>query len=179
VKNPIARLGSNLQVVLRGVPPDSAHGPDDPRIQRAARGVVELYGLMAVAVGLWVVYLAIALPERSTAQHYDVTWVGFDLFLIAAMAATAYWAWRLDPRVGHAANATATLLIVDAWMDITTSPTATDFRVAIAMAAFLELPLAYLSLRVAHNVHRSIAAQAQRASAEAAAAETAAAATTV
>lgn len=162
MRNPIARLGYDLRVVVRGVPLD-APGPQDPRIRRTARGVTELYGLMAFAVALWVIYLAMALPERSTAPHYDVTWVGFDLFLIATMAGTAYWAWKLDARVGLAANATATLLLVDAWMDITTSPTSRDMWVAIAMAVFLELPLALLSLRVARNVHRSIQSRAERA----------------
>lgn len=160
MSNPVKRLFDDLRVIVQRVPAQAAAEPGDPSVRRAARGIVEIYGLGAAAVAVWVVYLAIALPERSTAQHYDVTWVGFDLFLIATMAGTAFWAYKLDARVQLAANATATLLLVDAWMDVTTSPDAEAMWIAIAMAVLLELPLALVSLRVARNVNRSIAERA-------------------
>lgn len=162
MRNPVRRLITDLVLVVRDLPP-AIDGPGDQRVRRTARGITELYGAMAAAVALWVVYLAFALPERSTALHYDVTWVGFDCFLIATMLGTAYWAYRLDPRVQLAANATATLLLVDAWMDITTAPDTAAFRLAVGMAILLELPLALLSLRVARNVNRRIAERARQA----------------
>ena len=162
--NTVRRLARDLVVAIREVPA-AASGPDDPQVRRTARGITELYGVMAVACGLWVIYLAIALPERAEALHYDVTWVGFDCFLIATMGGTAYWAYRLDPRVQLAANATATLLLVDAWFDITTAPDTGALRLAIAMAIFLELPLGLVSLRVARNVNRTIARRAGHADA--------------
>ncbi|MDQ8043548.1 MAG: hypothetical protein AAGC46_04850 [Solirubrobacteraceae bacterium] len=161
MRHPLRRLGRDVVTVLRGVGVEDAVGPDDPRIKRAARSITDLYGLMAVGVLLWMVYLAMALPERNTSLHYDVTWVGFDGFLVIAMGLTAWFAYRVDPRVELAANATATLLLVDAWMDTTTSSTNSALITAILFAVFLELPLAVLSIRIARNVHRSLATRAR------------------
>jgi hypothetical protein len=160
-RHPIRRLRRDVSIVLHDIPSEAADGPDDPRVQQAARSITELYGLMAVGVLLWMIYLALALPERSMAMHYDVTWVGFDGFLVIAMGLTAWFAYQVDPRVELAANATATLLIVDAWMDTTTSSDNHALVTAILFAIFLELPLAYVSLRIARDVHRSIAGRAR------------------
>ena len=48
----------------------------------------------AIAIIPWIFYLGFELPERSTAQHYNLAWVGFDLFLVFTMARTAILAWR-------------------------------------------------------------------------------------
>jgi hypothetical protein len=161
MKHPLRRLRRDVRIVLRDIPSEGASGPDDPRIQRAARSITELYGAMAVGVGLWMIYLAVELPQRNLAPHYDITWVGFDGFLVIAMGLTAWTAYKVDPRVELAANATATLLIVDAWMDITTSSTHNAFVMAVIFAIFLELPLAALSIKIARDVHRSLASRAR------------------
>jgi len=44
-----------------------------------------------------------------------------DLFLVAAIVTTAYFACRVDARVRLPAIATATLLVVDAWFDVMTA----------------------------------------------------------
>jgi hypothetical protein len=58
-----------------------------------------------------------------------------------------------------AATATATLLLVDAWFDVLTASTRTEFVLAIAEAAFVELPLAVLCLLLAHNAERRLRLQ--------------------
>ena len=157
---PIRRLLTDLKIVVREVPDDGTP-TDDPKVQRAARGIAELYLAMVVAMIVWIVYLAMALPERNTAQHYDLTWVGFDLMIVGAMFATAWFALHLNPRVELAANSTATLLFVDAWMDITTSSTTQALVTAILFAVFLELPIAVISLRISRRINRSLARRAR------------------
>jgi hypothetical protein len=63
----------------------------------------------------------------------------------------------MDPRVQFPATTAATLLVVDAWFDITTSASRSNTADALLLAVFLELPAAAFSLYVARRVsHRVI-----------------------
>jgi hypothetical protein len=115
-----------------------------------------LYSAAAVALLPWVVYLAVSLPKRNLDQNYRAAWVGFDLLLGFAIVRTAYMAHRVDQRVQFPAIATATLLIVDAWFDVTTSSSRPQFFQALLLAAFIELPAAGFSLYLAREVNRHI-----------------------
>ncbi len=116
---------------------------------------------MVVAVGLvpWVVYLALTLPRRATATHYRLAWVGFDCFLVLALARTSWLAYRRRPEAELTAVTTATLLIVDAWFDITTAPTTGDLVQAVLLATFAEIPAALASLYLVRRVDKIISAQ--------------------
>ncbi len=50
----------------------------------------------------------------------------------------------------------ATLLVADAWFDVTTSATAADATQALILALLVELPAAAFSLYVAHRVGRRV-----------------------
>ncbi|HEY5172672.1 MAG TPA: hypothetical protein VIK54_13175, partial [Acidimicrobiia bacterium] len=73
-----------------------------------------------------------------------------DVLIVAALALTAWRSARGDRRVAIPAAATATLLVVDAWMDVTTAARA-DLWQSILLAVAIELPLAALSLLVARR----------------------------
>lgn len=47
----------------------------------------------AVALVPWVLYVSLTLPVQYEAHNWRYTWVGFDLFLAALMALTAYCGW--------------------------------------------------------------------------------------
>lgn len=121
------------------------------------RWMIPLYALLAVALLPWVVWLAWTLPARNVASHYRLAWVGFDLLLTGALARTAYLAWRRSPFVVNVASATAALLVVDAWFDVTTSPGGDDLLVSVVLAILVELPLALLSLVLAARAQIEIA----------------------
>ena len=55
-------------------------------------------------------------------------------------------AFRMDPRVQLPATATATLLIVDAWFDMTTSGGRGQFFEAFVLAVLIEIPAAVFSI---------------------------------
>ena len=82
------------------------------------------------------------LPKRQFDLHYRAAWVGFDVLLVFAIARTAYMAFRVDQRVQFPATATATLLIVDAWFDVTTSGGRGQFFEALLLAVCIEIPAA-------------------------------------
>ena len=122
----------------------------------APRWVAPLFCFAAVAIIPWIFYLGFELPERSTAQHYNLAWVGFDLFLVFTMARTAILAWRGRRQVQLPAVATATLLLVDAWFDVMTASSGWPMTQALLSAFLLELPLAGLAIYIARNVDRVV-----------------------
>ena len=128
--------------------------------QRRRRFVV----IMTIAtLGLipWVIVLAVTLPKHYIAGHWTLTWVGFDLGLLASLGLTAYLAWRRRQAVIGLALISAVLLTCDAWFDITTSSGTVDVVVAIVSAALVELPLAGMLFAVAHQLLGAASAQAR------------------
>jgi hypothetical protein len=115
-----------------------------------------LYTGAAVALLPWIAYLAVTLPTRDLDRHYRAAWVGFDLLLVFAIVRTAYMAFRIDPRVQFPAIATATLLFVDAWFDVTTSSGRGATLEALLLAACVEIPAALFSLYLARQVSRQV-----------------------
>jgi hypothetical protein len=120
-----------------------------------------LYAGAAAVLMPWIVYLAITLPRRNIDLHYRAAWVGFDCLLVFVIIRTAYMAFRVDQRVQFAAIATATLLIVDAWFDVTTSGNRTQFVSALVLAAFVEIPSAVFSIHLARQVNRRLVERAE------------------
>jgi hypothetical protein len=94
--------------------------------------------------------------EENLEHHYRLTWTGFDLIEVLAIYLTAYWAFRLDARVVYPATVVATVLVADAWFDVTTSATAADATQALILALLVELPAAAFSLYAAHRVGRRV-----------------------
>ncbi len=115
-----------------------------------------LYTAAAALLLPWIVYLAITLPRHQFDRHYRAAWVGFDVILVIVIARTAYLAFRLDPRVQFPATATAVLLLVDAWFDVTTSGGRSQTFEALLLAVLVEIPCALFTLYLAHQVNRRI-----------------------
>ncbi|SED54219.1 hypothetical protein SAMN05428945_5220 [Streptomyces sp. 2224.1] len=121
------------------------------RIRPTPRWVVPLFTALGVALVPWTLYLAFTLPRRATLSSYDAPWVGFDIGLAAVILLTAVLAHRRHRQVNLAAVAVTTMLVVDAWFDVMTTPReeAGGILVALATACLVELPLAVLSLWIA------------------------------
>ena len=82
--------------------------------------ILLLVGSAAVLVP-WIVYLAVTLPPRYVAHNWDVTWVGFDVLLLAMMVATAVLGYLRRQLLVVTAFATGVLLVCDAWFDVMTA----------------------------------------------------------
>lgn len=117
----------------------------------ASAWLPKVYLGFAAALLPWSGYLAVSLPERSVSPHYATTWVGFDLLLMAVLARIGWLSHRRNPRVVLAAAVGATLLVADAWFDITTAASGTARTQAILSAVLLELPTAGLSVLLARR----------------------------
>ncbi len=119
--------------------------------------IAPVYLAMAALMVPWIVVLAQTLPDRMVSANYRTAWVGFDVLLALALGRTAWLTYRRSPFLGNIASATATLLVVDAWFDVTTSPGGPQLAEAVAAALLVELPLAALSLVLARRAAAEIA----------------------
>jgi hypothetical protein len=128
---------------------------DGARVRPVPRWVAPVFAVLGAATVPWTVYLGMSLPQQARTHNYRVSWVGFDILLVVVLLATAYFAWRGWRHVGVLAASTATLLVVDAWFDVTTSRHA-DLPSAILSAVLVELPLAVVCGWIALHVDRVI-----------------------
>ena len=118
------------------------------------RWVPALMGLVALFLVPWTLYLTFSLPSRHLTEHYDLAWVGFDIALAAAFAATAWAAYRRLQWLVPLAAVTGTMLLCDAWFDVVTSQGGGEVVEAALEAAFGELPLAALCAYIVFDVER-------------------------
>lgn len=132
------------------VPADSY--ADGPVVSFMPGWVGPLYAALAVLLIPWIAYLRVTLPSHVINRHYNLSWVGFDILLLLALSRTAWLAFRRRRQVELPAVMTATLLIVDAWFDITTARPGWPFVEAILLAALVEFPLAALCVALTHRV---------------------------
>jgi hypothetical protein len=94
-----------------------------------------------VALLPWLVVLATGLPSTASVPHWTVSWVGLDAMEAVGLITTGLLTLRRHPLRPVVAAATAMLLAVDAWFDVTTAMGA-EFTSALLMALLAELPLA-------------------------------------
>ncbi|MCW3845441.1 hypothetical protein ONA70_35800 [Micromonospora yasonensis] len=129
------------------------------------RWVAPTFVALALLTLPWIGYLAATLPRHALTVHYRAAWVGFDLGLVALLGLTAWYAYRGDRQVVLAAAGTATMLAVDAWFDVVTTPRGPDLVVSVLLAVLVELPLAVVCLWIARHgdqmVDRRLAVRAQ------------------
>jgi hypothetical protein len=129
---------------------------------RPARWVTLLLGLVAVGLVPWILYLTFTLPSRHVTFHYDLAWVGFDVALACALAATAWAALRSSHWLVPFAAVAGTMLLCDAWFDIVTSRGGGEMMEAVAEAVFGELPLAALCAFIVYDAETFLAATVNR-----------------
>jgi hypothetical protein len=120
--------------------------------------IVRWVGIFFIAcfIGLvpWTVYLWLTLPDREVSSHYNLAWTGFDVLLAVVLLATGRCVIARSKYLAVTAASAATLLVVDAWFDITTAPPGGDLFWAFAMAAVAEIPLAVACLWLAYHTER-------------------------
>lgn len=89
---------------------------------RMCRWIATLVMVSAVILLPWIAYLASSLPPSVSARHWPLVWAGLDTAMAAGLAGTGWLAFRRDRRVAFCAASTATVLVMDAWFDVCTSP---------------------------------------------------------
>jgi len=114
-----------------------------------------LASVIACAVlAAWIVVLVLTLRRSFHAEHWRFAWVGFDLILLAAFAATGWAFWRGRQIVIACLIVTGTLLCCDAWFDVVLDAGTGEVWGSVASAVFVELPIAFLMFNAARRLIR-------------------------
>jgi uncharacterized membrane protein len=121
------------------------------------RWVAPLLALGAVLLIPWTLVLAYRLPARHTSHHWDIAWVGFDLALAAALAATGLSIARRSTWAPSAAAVAATLLFCDAWFDVVLASGHDGQVEAVLEAVLVEIPLAIFLVWLARDCELTVA----------------------
>ena len=100
----------------------------------------------------WTAYLAITLPPKFTADRWSLTWTGFDVALIAVIAATGWAAVRRRQFVAIGLVVWGTLLACDAWFDVTLDWGSPGLLASLLTALFVELPVSAMAFMAARNL---------------------------
>lgn len=107
----------------------------------------------SIALIPWIGYLSVTLPQKYIAHNWDVTWVGFDVLLVAFMVATAVLGYLRRQLLLLAAFTSGVLLICDAWFDLMTAGPA-ELWLSLVTALLIELPIAIFLITSALRIMR-------------------------
>ena len=102
----------------------------------------------------WIIVLALDLHRSFHVHYWRTAWVGFDIVLLAAFAATGWAFWRGRQIVIACLLVTATLLCCDAWFDVILDLRTSGMWMSIASAVIVELPIAFLMFSAARRLIR-------------------------
>ena len=174
------RVAPGEDAARRACPPGSRPGRAnpyqiDPTLRRERRLALLVSAACCVVLAGWIVLLAATLPHHFDAHHWRAVWVNFDVFLLAAFAATAWAIWRQRQVLILLLVIIGTMLFCDAWFDVGTSLATSGFTISLLSAVFAELPLAFLAFAGARRLLRATVAAAILAGARAQAGQAAAA----
>jgi hypothetical protein len=126
------------------------------RLTRDRRRTVILAVIIVCCVLLaaWTGLLAATLPRYYRAGGWRGTWVGFDVALLVAFAATGWASWRRRQILIVCLVVLATLLCCDAWFDVVLDAHTKGFWLSLLSAALIELPLAAFAILGARRLLR-------------------------
>lgn len=155
----LARLLAELDGHPDGERPDPAALANpyqaDPELRRQRRLALLVSAACCVALAAWIVILGVTLPRHFDAHHWRGVWVNFDVFLLAAFAATAWAIWRERQVLILLLAGLGTMLCCDAWFDVGTSLATSDLWISLGSALVAELPLAFLAFAGAGRLLRA------------------------
>ncbi|MDX2974214.1 hypothetical protein [Kribbella solani] len=120
------------------------------RARRSPGGIAAIVAAGVAAVLLpWCLILAATLPSTYEAGNWKLTWIGLDCATAVAAGLTAYLLHKGNKHAVLSAMAAGTLLIADAWFDVSTAGAGFDRTLSLTEALVLELPLAVCAFVVA------------------------------
>jgi formate-dependent nitrite reductase membrane component NrfD len=110
------------------------------------------YSVLSLVLIPWTFYLSASLPTHHLSSHWDASWVGLDVGITLLLLFSALLAYLKSDWVVISSSATGSLLVADAWFDIMSAHAGQELKESVAMAIFVELPLAAISYNVAHRI---------------------------
>jgi hypothetical protein len=133
---------------------DSPEVPAHPMLARRTRLLIVASVACAVALAAWIGFLVDTLPPHYRAGGWRIAWVGFDVALLLVFVATAWAAWQKRQILILCLVVLGTLLLCDAWFDVTLDLRTHSFSLSLLTALVIELPIAALALTAAYRLLR-------------------------
>ena len=134
---------------------DSPHPLLDPRLRLRMRFVLLFTMGCCIVLAGWIAILILTLPGHYTSDDWRTVWVGLDVAELIGFASTGWAAWHQRQALVFCMIITGTLLVCDAWFDVTLDYGSRGFTTSIASAVLVELPLAFLMFASARRLVRA------------------------
>lgn len=107
-----------------------------------------------LVLAAWIGVLAWTLPPYYRTGGWRGAWVGFDVAELIAFGVTAWAAWRGRQILIMSLLVLATLLLADAWFDVTLDLHTSGFLASLLSALLVEIPLAVIAIMGARRLLR-------------------------
>jgi hypothetical protein len=107
-----------------------------------------------LVLAVWIGLLAVTLPGYYRSGGWRGAWVGFDIALLLAFAATGWASWQRRQILIVCLVVLATLLCCDAWFDVVLDAHTNGFWLSLLSAVLIELPLAGVAILGARRLLR-------------------------
>jgi hypothetical protein len=133
---------------------EEADPPEAPAGGRRRAMALAFIVLCCIVLAAWIGVLAVTLPRYYRSGGWRGAWVGFDLGLLAAFAATGWAAWKRRQILLICLVVLATLLCCDAWFDVVLDARTSGFMYSLLSALLIELPLAAFAIWRARQLLR-------------------------
>jgi hypothetical protein len=141
-----------LRRILADIDAQDLAGRTRDRRRRAI--ILGVVILCCVALAAWTGLLAATLPRYYRSGDWRGAWVGFDIALLVAFAATGWASWRRRQILVVCLVVLATLLCCDAWFDVVLDARTSHFWLSLLSALIIELPLAAVAILGARRLMR-------------------------
>lgn len=149
--SPQERLSLRQALAALDEPDPRVSGSGERRRKLLLAGVI----ICCVVLAVWIGVLAATLPRYYRAGSWRGAWVGFDIALLGAFAATGWAAWRRRQLLIICLVVLATLLCCDAWFDVVLNARTKGFELSLVSALVIELPLAAVAIIGVRRLLRS------------------------
>src|ERR1700756_3380530 len=113
-------------------------------VDRRSRLLARLFAVCGVLLVPWVWVLIEQLHGQAGKRSFDSSWVGLDVLEAVCLLTVARLLSRRHRATSPVSAATAAVLCMDAWFDTMSAAPKLPFVESLAMACFVELPLAAL-----------------------------------
>ena len=133
---------------------DLPHPLLDPRLRLRMRFALLFTMGCCIVLAAWIAILVLTLPGHYTSDDWRTVWVGLDVAELAGFAATGWAAWHQRQALVFCMIITGTLLVCDAWFDVTLDFGSRGFTTSIVSAVLVELPLAFVMFASARRLVR-------------------------
>lgn len=141
-----------LRLILADIDAQDLVGRTRDRRRRAL--ILGVVIVCCIVLASWTGLLAATLPRYYRSGGWRGAWVGFDIGLLAAFAATGWASWRRRQILIVCLVVLATLLCCDAWFDVVLDARTSGFWLSLLSALLIELPLAAVAILGARRLIR-------------------------